>query len=145
MGRAWQRGWVIQMGWESCWYPHSLFIVLVPHNNPSDLLRRSKRRVRLMSQMMAELLHLDFVRLVLDPAAGMGVGLCVGMWLVCVCRDGMETCGSKRCWDGMVFNQVFNQLFHCGHFHCVSCVSTFTLVDPPLFDVVHVDSCPSQG
>ena len=43
-----------KMGWDSCWYPHSLFIVLVSYNNPSDLLRRSKRRVRLMSQMMAD-------------------------------------------------------------------------------------------
>ena len=71
-GRAGKRGGPGQMGWESCLSTHLFYLVLVRFNNPSDLLRRSKRRVRLMFQMMADNLHFDEERLVLDRAAGSG-------------------------------------------------------------------------
>ena len=99
---AWLRIGATQMGCESCRYPHSLFIVLVCYNNPSDLLWQSKRRVRLMSQMMAENLHFDFVRLVCDTAAGCG-WVCDWSWSG---RDGREACGFKRRWDGTVLNRL---------------------------------------
>ena len=85
-------------------------------NNPSDLLRRSKRTVRLMFQMMAGNLHFDEERLVLDRAAGSG-------WEWPVGSDGREIRWSNTLFgwqDWRVFEGIFFLMQRCAATVCCS-------------------------